>query len=198
MNLTESTENQADCIYPVILSVPEDARSLKGGDRVKLLSRYAREALKISADKKNIKIGKALKDHNGMPLPFEGNYWSLTHKPDYVGAVVACEPTGIDIERIKEVSDAMYRKIADSSEWRLSDAGPYIDFFRFWTAKEAVLKAAGVGMKGLSSCRVQQIFDHRHMAVDFKGKLFSIEHFQFRGHIAAVVENEFRVEWTIE
>jgi 4'-phosphopantetheinyl transferase len=197
MNLTESTGNQADCIYPVIISVPEDARSLKGRDRVKLLSRYAREALKISADKKNIRLGKVLKDHNGVPLPFEGNYWSLTHKPAYVGAVVACEPTGIDIERIKEVSDAMVRKIASNREWRLNDAGPHVDFFRFWTAKEAVLKAAGVGMTGLSSCRITRIVDETHVETDFKGQRFSIEHFYFNGHIAAVVDNGFRVEWTV-
>ena len=198
MNLTESTGNQANCIFPVILSVPEDVGSLKGRDRVKVLSRYARKALKISAAKKNIRLEKLLKDPNGVPLPFEGNYWSLTHKPDYVGAVLAPEPTGIDIERIKEVSDAMYRKIAGSREWRLSDAGPYVDFFRYWTAKEAVLKAVGVGMTGLSSCKITRIVDETHMELDFKGKLFSIEHFEFKGHIAAVVKNGFRVKWTVE
>jgi 4'-phosphopantetheinyl transferase len=198
MNLTESMGNQNNCIYPVILSVPEDAGFLKGRDRVTLLSRYARKALKISADKKNINLGKLLKDQNGVPLPFEGNYWSLTHKPDFVGAVVAPEPTGIDIERIKEVSDALFRKIARGSEWRLSGLSPHVDFFRFWTAKEAVLKAAGVGMQGLSSCRIARIVDETHMEADYKGQLFSIEHLYFNGHIASVVANGFQVEWRVE
>ena len=197
MNPTESVAGQTSCIYPVILSVPEDVRSLKGGDRVNLLSRYAREALKLSAGKKNIILEKLLKDRKGVPLPFEGNYWSLTHKPDYVGAVVAPEPTGIDIERFKEVSGAMVRKIAGSREWRLSDAGPHVDFFRFWTAKEAVLKAVGVGMKGLSSCRITRLVDETHMETDYKGRRFSIEHLYFNGHIAAVVDNGFCVEWTV-
>jgi 4'-phosphopantetheinyl transferase len=197
MDPTESTGSQTGCIYPVILSVPEDARSLIGRERVLLLSRYARKALGVSADKSGIKLGKLLKDPDGVPLPFDGCYWSLTHKPEYVGALVAFKPTGIDIERIKEVSEALIRKIATSSEWQLSDAGPPADFFRFWTAKESVLKAVGVGMKGLSKCRVRRIFDHRHMAVDYEGKLFDVEHFQFDGHIAAVVGNGCRVEWTV-
>jgi 4'-phosphopantetheinyl transferase len=197
MNLTESTGSQSNCIHPVILSVPENARFLKGRDRVTQLSRYARQALEISAGKKNIRLGELLKDPKGVPLPFEGNYWSLTHKLDYVGAVLASAPTGIDIERIKEVSDALFRKIASNSEWRLSGADPHVDFFRFWTAKEAVLKAAGVGMKGLSSCKIKRIVDETHMETDYQGQLFSIEHLYFNGHIASVVKNGFQVEWTV-
>ena len=198
MDPTESEQHQTDCMYPVIFSVPEDAGPLKGRERVKLLSRYARKALEASAQKTGIKLGKLLKDPDGVPLPFNGCYWSLTHKPEYVGAVVASKPTGIDIERIKDVSAAMIRKIAIRSEWLLSETGPQSDFFRFWTAKEAVLKAVGVGMKGLSKCRIRRIIDQRHMVTDYEGKSFAIEHFRFDGHIAAVVKNGFRVEWTVD
>ena len=197
MDPTESAGDRSGCIYPVILSVPGDARSLKGRERVLLLSRYARKALAVSAGKSSIKLGKLRKDPNGVPLPFDGCYWSLTHKPEFVGAVVAFKPTGIDIERVKDVSDTLIRKIATTGEWQLSDHGPHNDFFRFWTAKEAVLKAVGGGMKGLSGCRVQQIFNQSRMMVDYKGTSFAVEHFQFDGHIAAVVENGFRVEWTL-
>jgi 4'-phosphopantetheinyl transferase len=190
-------ESPSNCIHPVILSVPGDARFLEGRERVQFLSRYARKALKMSADKSNIRLGELLKDPDGVPMPFDGCYWSLTHKPEYVGAVVAFKPTGIDVERIKEVSEALIQKIATTGEWLLSEAGPHVDFFRFWTAKEAVLKAAGVGMKGLSSCRIHQVLGDRHMTVDFKGQLFGIEHFQFDGYIAAVVKDGFRVAWTV-
>jgi 4'-phosphopantetheinyl transferase len=198
MNPNESADNHTDWVYPVILSVPENARPLKGREQVKLLSRYARKALEVSAQKRGIRLEKLLKDPDGVPLPFDGCYWSLTHKPEYVGAVVAYKPTGIDIERIKEVSAALIQKIAISSEWQLSERDPQRDFFRFWTAKEAVLKAVGVGMKGLSKCRIRRILDQRHMVVDYEGKSFTIEHFQFDGYIAAVVENGFRVEWTVD
>jgi 4'-phosphopantetheinyl transferase len=197
MNAIESTQNRIDCIHPVILSVPENARSAKGRDRVVLLSRYARKALEVSAAKSNVTLGKLLKDTNGAPLPSDGSYWSLTHKPDYVGAVVASEPTGIDIEKIRKVSAAVVRKITGSGELRLGGADSPAGFFRFWTAKEAVLKAAGVGMKGLSSCRVTRIVDETHLEAEYKGRVFSIEQLYFSEHIAAVVENGFRVEWTV-
>ena len=161
------------------------------------LSRHARRALEISADKSHVRLERPRKDANGVPIPFEGNYWSLTHKPAFVGAVVASIPIGIDLEEIKTVSAAMFRKIASEREWSLCSPTSCMDFFRYWTAKEAVLKAAGIGMKGLSACRIQRIVDQNHMTVDYSGRLFSLEHFQFHGHIAAVVDNGCRVEWTL-
>ncbi|NJL59098.1 MAG: hypothetical protein HC887_05035, partial [Desulfobacteraceae bacterium] len=52
------------------------------------------------------------KNKLGAPLPINGCYWSLTHKPDYVGAVLSPTPIGIDIEKIRSISDMMFRKIA--------------------------------------------------------------------------------------
>jgi 4'-phosphopantetheinyl transferase len=196
MTRGESTGSHAACIYPVILAVSGDARSLEAKERIAMLSRCAREALAVSAGKSGVKLGQLLKTSEGVPLPFQGWHWSLTHKPAYVGAVVASKPIGIDIERVKGVSEGLIRRIADSAEWRLSASGPEDDFFRFWTAKEAVLKAVGVGVKGLSNCRVRRI-DHSRMLLAYREKSFAVAHFQFDGHIAAVVTDGFRVEWTL-
>jgi 4'-phosphopantetheinyl transferase len=198
MNQTDESYAQTACIYPVILAVPKEVRSLKGRNKVMGLSRHARRALDISAVKSHVRPGSPLKDANGVPIPFEGNYWSLTHKPAFVGGVVAPIPIGIDLEEIKAVSAAMFRKIASEREWSLCSSNSCMNFYRYWTAKEAVLKAAGIGMKGLSACRIEKIADETHVTVDYKGRLFSIEHFQFHGHIAAVVDNGCRVEWTLD
>jgi len=184
-------------IYPVILSVPEKDRQLSGRKKVASLSRHARQALEISASKSGIVLPELLKDENGAPLPFNGTYWSLTHKIQYVGAVVAFARTGIDIEQIRPCSKALFKKTADKTEWNLADNNSSTLFFRYWTSKECVLKAAGTGIKDLSKCRIVEIIDDYNLAIDYQGKQWRIEHSFFDGHIASVVKNEFDIQWTI-
>ena len=92
----------------------------------------------------------------------------------------------------------MVRRVASDSEWRLIHEVSDVVFFRYWTAKEAVLKAVGVGFKGLSACRIRRLLNGKHLEVDYRGERFLIEHFYFNGHIASVVQNRFRVEWEIQ
>ena len=126
----------------VILSVPETARTLPPRERVAFLSRHARKALQISAAESNLTIGAALKDRDGRPQPVKGVYWSLTHKPAYVGAIVARRRVGIDIETIvQRKTEALFDKVADSDEWALIGSRSWEGFHRYWTAKEAVTES---------------------------------------------------------
>jgi 4'-phosphopantetheinyl transferase len=185
-------------IYPVILPVPPAARDLAPKQRVAFLSRLAREALRISAERAHLELGPIEKDSRGAPLPFQGRFWSLTHKPDYVGGVVAPSAVGIDLERIRPCSPAMFRKTATEEEWALADS---IDrqqlFFRYWTAKEAVLKTGGEGIKDLSRCRLRQVIDDTHLLVDYARETWTVEQLFFDGHVASVVGRGFQVEWTL-
>jgi 4'-phosphopantetheinyl transferase len=187
-------------LYPVILSVPEKVREFKPQDRVLFLSRQARRALQRSAQKSGIRLGELLQDQNGAPLPFEGTYWSITHKMDYVGGVVSPQPIGLDIEKIRLCSKGLFRKTAGEQEWRLVEpaSDSAATFFRYWTAKEAVLKAAGIGIKDLSQCRVVRILDDDHLLIRYGQKAWHIEHVFFDGHVASVVKHRFRIDWTIE
>ena len=185
-------------LYPVILAVPDKEQKLTGREKVANLSNHARRALEISAQKSCIELGDLTKNENGAPLPFGGNYWSLTHKPRYVGGVIAPTQIGIDIEKIRPCSKALFRKTANESEWGLSDAGSFKLFFRYWTSKESVLKASGTGIRDLSKCRIVQIIDHNHLVINYEDRKWLIEHFYFDGHIASVLKNDFDVEWTIE
>ena len=187
-------------LYPVILPVPAEVQKFKPKDRVIFLSRYARRALEKSAAKSGIRPGDLLKDENGMPLPFDGTFWSITHKPQYVAGVVAPKPIGIDIERIRDFSRGLFRKTAADREWALADreGTSLLIFFRFWTSKEAVLKATGIGIKDLLKCQVRQILDERHLVIHYEGKDWLIEHFFYDGHIASIVQNSFHIEWAIE
>ena len=185
-------------LYPVILAVPDKEQKLTGREKVANLSNHARRALEISAQKSCIELGDLTKSENGAPLPFGGNYWSLTHKPRYVGGVIAPTQIGIDIEKIRPCSKALFRKTANESEWGLSDADSFKLFFRYWTSKESVLKASGTGIRDLSKCRIAQIIDHNHLVINYEDRKWLIEHFYFDGHIASVVKNDFDVEWTME
>ena len=194
---THNPEPRTLVIYPVILAVPEADQHLKTKKRVENLSRHARKALEISAEKSGIVLGPLLKNDNGVPLPSKGNYWSLTHKPKYVGGVVSPKIIGIDIENVRPCSEALFKKTARDSEWALSNMDPMQLFFRYWTSKEAVLKAAGIGIRDLSKCRVEEIVDENHLIIKYRNQDWLLEHVSFNGHIASVVKNDFEVEWTL-
>ena len=182
-------------IYPAILAVPDKEQKLTGREKVSFLSKHARKALEISAKKSHVQLTYLKKDEKGVPLPFNGNYWSLSHKPKYVAGVIASAPIGIDIEKIRSCSKALFRKTARDSEWKLSDTDPFILFYRYWTSKESVLKASGTGIRDLSKCRIIRIINDNHLVIDYRNQRWLIEHFYFDEHIASVVKNDFHVEW---
>jgi 4'-phosphopantetheinyl transferase len=192
-NPEPETRNQI--VYPVILAVPENERRLTGREKVSFLSIHARRALEISAQKRQIQLGDLKKNESGVPLPFNGNYWSVTHKAEYVGGVIAQARIGIDLEKIRSVKEAIYRKTARESEWGLSDSDKVALFFRYWTSKESVLKASGTGIRDLLKCRIKRIIDDNHLVVNYRERDWIVEHFYFNGHIASLIKNNVDVKW---
>lgn len=185
-------------IYPVILPVPIEARGLSPGRRGRFLSRHAREALRRSAERMRVDLGPLEKDARGAPLPANGLYWSVTHKPEYVGGVVAPTPVGLDLEKIRPCSEALFRKTAAAQEWALADGRDReLLFFRYWTAKEAVLKTGGEGIKDLSRCRVRRVVDAAHLLLDYAGRPWTVEQVFFDGHIASAAARGVRLEWVL-
>ncbi len=187
----------ATTIFPVILPVSDAEQRLKGRDKVKALSRLARSALMRSCEKSGLHLNTFPKNEKGVPLPVGGVHWSLTHKPDMVGGVAARMPVGLDLETIRPVSDALLAKVAGADEWRLVGGDRQVNFFRFWTAKEAVLKAVGEGMAGLSRCRVLSVFSDTRMTLTFDGHRWPVAHFWFDGHVAALTAPHFSVSWNL-
>lgn len=187
-------------LYPVILAVPKEVKEYKPRDRVIFLRKHARKALRLSADKSGISRFEINKDENGVPLPFEGIYWSITHKTEYVGGVVSPLPIGIDIEKIQPCSRGLFEKTAGRAEWALADQvqDDFSIFYRYWTAKESVLKAATTGIKDLLKCRIHDILDDRHLQIDYQNKRWDIEHFYFDDHIASIVQNNSKIQWAIQ
>lgn len=189
--------NKRGTLYPVVLAVPESGQRLSGRDKVRFLSDYARQAAVIAAGRAGFRLDVQKKTADGAPLPWEGVHWSIAHKPDYVAGVVAREPIGIDVEPVRAYKSGLESKIASTAEWALvPDHGPEA-FFRYWTAKEAVLKAVGLGLRGLSACRVTAIADDRHLRLEGFGRTWLVEHCFFDGHVAALVAGAWAVDWQI-
>lgn len=199
MKLMESPDRMmetASPLYPVIIPVPDADRHLKGRSKVQALSRLARLALAKSSERSGLHLETLPKDEKGVPLPINGVHWSLTHKSDVVGGVAAPFPVGIDLETVRPVTDSLLAKVADAHEWQLAGGDLQRHFFRFWTAKEAVLKAVGKGMVGLSRCRVTRIINDTRMILSYDDTRWPVVHFWFDGHVAAITPYHRDVVWT--
>ncbi len=186
-------------LYPVLLAVPKAARRLPPGERVKYLRSHARKAVRRSAERGGFLLGELVKDPQGVPRPANGLYWSLAHKPDWVAGIVAPHPVGIDLEGVKEHAPGLFAKIARPEEWRLAAAEePRLAFARFWTAKEAVLKATGRGLAGLGDCRILGVEGPRRILLEHAGRLWRVEQILLRETVAAITVEETSPLWSIE
>ncbi len=188
-------EKQAKIIYPVILKVPEEKRALSGRNQVRFLKKYARQAVVASAQKTGSDFLIFEKDNDGVPLPSNGAFWSLSHKPEYVAGVISDSPVGIDVERIRPVQSSLLNRVVDDEERKLAGTISDALFYRFWTAKEAVLKAVGVGLKGLSQCKIHRIIDHTALVVFYPQKYWMIEHAYYDNHVVSIIKEDHAVQW---
>jgi len=183
-------------LFPVVMSVTEVGHKPSGKEKVDHLSRSAREALKLSAEKSGVRLGELLKDEKGAPCPVAGNYWSLSHKPKYVAAVVSKDKVGIDIEEMKPRAESLFAHVASDEEWELKERSWDI-LFRYWTAKEAALKVIGIGISGLKTCRIISVPDEDHIILDYKGQFFLVEQLRYQNHIVSVLKDDNQIEWVV-
>jgi 4'-phosphopantetheinyl transferase len=184
-------------LYPVVMSIPLAEPSLSGGERVQRLSLLARHALALSIEKSGLALAEIEKDEDDVPCPSNGNHWSVSHKPGCVAAVVGRGGAGIDVEEMVPRKRSLFDLTAGQDEWELAGGRSWQAFFRIWTAKEAVLKAIGVGIGGLKSCRVISVPDDRHAMIEHRGRQHLVEQLYHNGHIVSVLKGDNEVEWTL-
>jgi 4'-phosphopantetheinyl transferase len=189
-------ENHRHSLNAVIFETPPSIRSLIGREKSESLSTYARSALFKSAELSGVTLGPLEKGDRGEPIPANGSYWTLSHTTDLVAGVVAPFAVGIDIEKIAPVSQALRAKLAGPREWALANDNGDNTFCRIWTAKEAVLKAVGAGLGGLSRCSVVEIADEHHTRLEYEAKNWIVSHyFDITGYIASITVPADAVNW---
>ncbi len=182
-------------ICPVIIPVPAQAEGLTGRKKVAFLSRTARRALHLSALAGGYDLGEIFKNRNDVPLPSNGCYWSLSHKPRYVAAVAGPRPMGIDIEDASPRNESLLDYVATRFEWELCGGKSWEFFFRYWTAKEAVVKVLGIGIAGLRACQVVELSSDRELLLCYGESLYQVEQTSYDGHVVSVLRGEEDIRW---
>ncbi|GAA4214137.1 hypothetical protein GCM10022289_47310 [Pedobacter jeongneungensis] len=75
--------------------------------------------------------------------------FNITHSGDVIALVTASEgKIGIDVEAINEIKIDDFKDFFSNSEFDILEYSEnrLLDFYRLWTAKEAILKADGSGL----------------------------------------------------
>lgn len=184
-----------DLLYPVIFSVPVEITDKKGRDRVTALSEHARKALLHAAAIQNVDIKPLKKGSRSEPLPTNGIYWSLSHKKKYVCGVVNNESIGIDVEEVSNPSSKLFDRIASKEEWSLFRERNRENFTRLWTAKEAVLKATGIGISGLRKSRLVEVRHFESLIIEYQNTGWIVSQTFHDNHVFSVTSGKKRVKW---
>ncbi len=103
----------------------------------------------LQTNKTGIRLARADSGRLQLASP-DHLHISLSHAAGLVAVIVAPAPCGVDIERLRTVNaDRIARRYFTTTEYDWLQQHPATretDFFRFWTLKEACVKALGVGL----------------------------------------------------
>ncbi|WP_327641098.1 polyketide synthase dehydratase domain-containing protein [Kribbella sp. NBC_00482] len=119
---------------------------------------------------------------------------SIAHRGETGVAIVRDRPCGIDIEEIAERPASTYTVACGPAELELMGEPTPIRFARFWTAKEAVAKLLGTGLRGAPQrFEVIEMYDDR-LVVQVDGQQYDVRTAQVPGPDS----REYIVAWTSE
>jgi 4'-phosphopantetheinyl transferase len=87
-------------------------------------------------------------NEHGKPFLPGGPCFSISHCKEGIAVAVDEQPIGIDIEAIRPTDSDLIARVMNMEEQALirSAEVPARMFTRFWTQKEAIVKAQGVGI----------------------------------------------------
>lgn len=183
-------------LHPVIIPIPLESTP-RSPRQVEVQREYARLALGHSARLSDAPLEGWRKNDREVPQPNQGFHWSVSHKREYAVAVVADVPVGIDIERIEPRQRELHDSLAGGNEWAIMGDRSWSSFFRLWTAKEAILKAGGVGIADLLRCRLQSIEAPSSMTFRYNDAKWQTAHYFHKEHVIAVTSVSNKIEWHI-
>ncbi|MBQ7654754.1 MAG: 4'-phosphopantetheinyl transferase superfamily protein [Clostridia bacterium] len=87
---------------------------------------------------------------NGKPLlkNEENLFFNISHSGSYAAVAIAEKPVGVDIEKIRSVSESVINRVCTDSEKAFLETSEdkNRDFIKLWTLKECAVKASGAGL----------------------------------------------------
>lgn len=137
----------------------------------------------------------------GKPVLAEGHpnlHFNVSHTDGWAAIALGHRPLGVDVERVREMQapeglvKRYFSAVEQARYQSLSTADKPAGFFRGWTCKEAVLKAAGLGVSLLDEFDVEldpgrpaSLLAARHPGL--RGKLWGLAAWEpGAGHAAAI------------
>lgn len=84
----------------------------------------------------------------GRPMLPSGIDFNISHSKQVAICAISSHPIGIDLEFEKEIALNDFQDYLSKEEWdnMQHSTTPHTEFYRLWTAKEAILKARGTGL----------------------------------------------------
>ena len=181
-------------LHPVVTPRPPRPRGRAG---VTLGRRLGREALVRSAALSALELPNRrdpfARDREGAPLPMatgQGEvFWSTTNTRGLVAGVVARAPVGVDVEPIARPRREAARAYLDDHEQALlaSVTTPRVPAeLALWSAKESVLKLAGVGVAGLPHCRLLAVGAPGRLVIELGRARYPVRQVVLEEHVLAL------------
>ena len=130
---------------------------IKTNDKKRLiLSRYLLN--KLIENKYNISYNKTKFYYNHNKKPLTNNFFfNISHKEDYVVAVISKQKIGIDIEKIKttNLNIINYFCTPKEKEYILNSKNKYKSLFEIYCLKEAYIKMLGTNLSNIKNIEFQ-------------------------------------------
>ncbi|MCM1545475.1 MAG: 4'-phosphopantetheinyl transferase superfamily protein [Clostridiales bacterium] len=133
----------------------------------------------------------------------KGVFYNLSHSGDLTVVALADSEVGVDVQQVKPVDMRLAKRFFTDAEWRQTeDAGDGAAelFYRFWTVKEAYLKALGTGLnRPLNSFSVRFTAGGAKISDGGREEGWLVSEFScFSGYALACVAKEYAPDFTVE
>lgn len=182
-------------LHAVLISIPDNDRSVPGRERMRRQREAAAQSLDESARLSGLPRLAWDRDAVGVPVFDRGVCWSLSHKTSVAAGVVATTPVGIDVEIIEPRNPGLWDYVSTPQEQSLLAERDWATFFRLWTAKEAVLKANRVGLSKLDECRLLAALTPSCARMSFERTPWQVTFFTSERILAALAHKGAEVAW---
>lgn len=152
-------------------------------------------ALKKCGIAGEVKIENGMWEKPRLVSP-KGVFYNLSHSGEWTVAAISDNEVGVDIQQVKPVDMRLAKRFFTEEEWlRIEGAGDGATelFYRFWTVKEAYLKALGTGLsRPLNSFTVRFTQGGAKISDGECGEEWLVSEFNcFEGYRLACVAKEY-------